>query len=102
MTFWLGLFIIVVVFGGIVACVGVFTNRDAVAFTGAGFMFVPLVLLLLGFGVALMLGIPTDPVPVVGSCYKAVEHNGYVPVSTGKTTVIIPYHGVDLVEVMCS
>jgi hypothetical protein len=101
MTFWLGLVLIGFAVGVCVVFGGMFVDKLDVAVVGLGIMVVPLFLLLLGLGVALVLGIQMDPQPMLGSCYKAVEKGGYMPISTGKTTIIIPYKGMDLVEVRC-
>jgi hypothetical protein len=58
-------------------------------------------LVLGGVGLEIMLGVDSGPSVMEGACYRAVAHDSYVPISTGKVTVIVPMHDVDLVEIKC-
>ncbi len=51
-----------------------------------------------------LMTLPSRPF-IEGHCYEAVRHTSttYIPVTTGKTTIIVPSttEGIDLVDVPC-
>jgi hypothetical protein len=73
-------------------------SRPLAILTAVGGTLVSLIFVVLGFALVVQSDGPTF---MEGACYRAVARNSYIPVNTGKVTVIIPVSDVDLVEIMC-
>jgi hypothetical protein len=108
MNFWLGVGYIAVGIGLAVIAFGMaldmaFGIEWGVALGGLGLALVvaPILVGFLWVGIYLITGGTIGPTPQVGSCYRAVAKNSVMPISTGKTIILIPYTHADLMEIPC-
>jgi len=75
---------------------------DRLVAIGFGGMIVIALLAMFAIGVAVAFGgFDSSDQPMEGACYRAVARDSYIPMTTGKVTVIIPVSDVDLVEIRC-
>lgn len=101
MNILLGLFVLVIGGGLGAAFAGMALDRDGLAMGGIGVCIGALVVAVVGFGIALILGIPTGSPIVEGACYRGVRHTTTVIIPVGKVLVPSTTSGIDLEEIRC-
>jgi hypothetical protein len=107
MNVWVGLIVVLLgILGVIGSCWGgwvvehdtYMSSTPLALLVAVGGSLVALLFVVLGIG--LMTG-ADGPTVIEGACYRAVAHNSYVPVNTGKVTIIVPMRDVDLIQITC-
>ncbi len=98
---FIGLWIIALGILGLVLIVGMARDSDRLIWGSLAGMGVALVVALFAFGAWLVFAPPSDPPLLEGACYRVYGTNSILPISTGKSIMLIPYHGQQLVQVTC-
>ncbi len=98
---FIGLWIVALGILSLVLIVGMARDSDRLIFGSLAAMGITLIIALFAFGVWLVFAPPSDPPLLEGACYRVYGTNSILPISTGKSMILIPYHGQQLVQVTC-